>query len=84
MAGAGFEFVDAVYGAEVYGVDREAVEGVGGEGGYVAGVEAFDYAVDERGFGLVRIDAEHFGVHRVGRGPRSAPSLIARWVVWGA
>ena len=84
VAGAGFELVDAVDGAEVYGVDGQSVKGVGGQGGYVAGVEAVDDAVDERGFGLIGIDAEDFGVHRVGRGPQTASSLIARWVVWGA
>ena len=65
VAGAGFELVDAVDGAEIYGVDGEAVEGVGGERGDVAGVEAVDDAVDQVWLGLVGMDAEDFGVHKV-------------------
>ena len=78
MAGAVFEVVDAVYGAEVYGVYGEAVEGIGGQGDDFAGVEAFGYVVDEGGLGFVGVDAEKF----CGQGVYS-PSLIARRVSRG-
>ena len=61
MAGASFDFVDAFDGAEIDRVDGEAVESVGGEGDYVAAVEAGDDVVDERGFGFFGMDAEGFG-----------------------
>ena len=60
VAGAGFEVVDAVDGAEVYGVDGEAVERVGGERGDFAFLQAVDDVADEVGFGFVGVDAEHF------------------------
>ena len=58
MAGAVFEVVDAVNGAEVYGVDCKAVEGVGGQRDDFAGIETFGYMVDEGGLGFVGIDAK--------------------------
>ena len=61
VARAGLELVDAIDGAEVYGVDGETVEGVGGQGCDLAVVEAVNDVGDEVGFGLVRMDAEHFG-----------------------
>jgi len=72
VAGAVFEVVDAVDGAEIYGIDGEAVEGVGGQGDDLTGVEALGYVVDEGGLGFVGIDAEKF----CGQGVCS-PSLIA-------
>ena len=61
VAGAGFDLVDAVDGAEIDGIDGEAVEGVGGQRDDVAAVEAGDDVVDERGLGLVGMNAEGFG-----------------------
>ena len=61
MAGASFDLVDSFDGAEIDWVDGEAVEGVGGERDDVAGIEAGGDVVDERGLGLVGMDAEGFG-----------------------
>jgi hypothetical protein len=60
VAGAGFELVDALDGAEIDGVDGETVEGVGGESDDVAAVEAGGDVLDERGLGFVGMDAERF------------------------
>ena len=60
MAGAGFEFVDTVDGAEIDGVDGKTVEGVGGEGHDVAAVETGDDLIDELGLGLVGMDTKDF------------------------
>lgn len=61
MAGAGFNLVDSVDCSEIYGIDREAVEGVGGQGGDVAGGETLDNVCDEIWFRFVRVDAECLG-----------------------
>ena len=60
VAGAGFDLVYAVDGAEIDGVDGETVEGVGGESDDVAAVEAARDVLDERWLGFVGMDAERF------------------------
>ena len=62
VAGAGFEVVDAIDGAEIYGIDGEAVEGVSRQGGHFAGVEAINDAGDQCVFGFVGVDAKKFCV----------------------
>jgi hypothetical protein len=61
VAGAGFELVDAIDGAEIDRIDGEAVEGVGGESDDVAGVETVGDVFDERWLRLVGMDTESFG-----------------------
>jgi hypothetical protein len=61
VPGAGLDLVDTIDCAEIYRVDGEAVEGVGGQGGYIAGGETFDHISDERGFRFVRVNAECLG-----------------------
>jgi hypothetical protein len=77
VAGAGFEFVDAIDGSEIDGVDGETVEGVGRECYDVATVEAGDDTVDESWLGFVGMDAEGFGRQNsgsCGTAGRGAPS----------
>ena len=59
MAGAGFEVVDAVDGAEIYGVDGETVEGVGGQRDDLAGFECVDDTQHEVRLWLLRMNAKH-------------------------
>jgi len=61
VAGASFNFVDAIDGAEINGVDRETVEGVGRQSNDLAAVKALYDSVDERGLGFVGMDTEGFG-----------------------
>jgi hypothetical protein len=60
VAGAGFEIVDALDGAEIDGVYGEAVEGARRQRDDVAAVEAGDDLVDELGFGFVGVNEEGF------------------------
>jgi hypothetical protein len=61
VAGASFQFVDAIDGLKIDWIDGQAVEGVGREGYDVTAVEAGDDVVDERWLGLFGVDAEGFG-----------------------
>ena len=70
MAGAGLEVVDAIDGAEIYGVDGEAVEGVGGERDHFAGFERVDDTEHEMWLGLVGMYAKHLCDQGCGRSPR--------------
>jgi hypothetical protein len=60
VAGAGFEVIDALNGAEIDGVDCEAVEGTRGKRDYVATVEAADNLINELGLWFVGMDEENF------------------------
>jgi len=75
VAGAGFEFVDAVDGAEIDGVDGEAVEGIGGEGHDVAAIETGDDLIDELGLGLVGMNAEDFSRQNLAPVPGTRPCV---------
>ena len=57
VTGSGFEVVDAVDGAEIYRVDGEAIEGVGGERDDLASFECVNDAQHEVWFGLLRMNA---------------------------
>jgi hypothetical protein len=61
VAGTLLDLVDAVDGAEIDGVDGEPVEGVSGKSDDLAGIEGGGDTLDERGLGLVGMDAEDFG-----------------------
>jgi len=60
VAGAGFELVDAIDGAEIDGVDGKAIEGVRGQCDNIAVVEAGGDVADERWLWLVGMDTESF------------------------
>jgi len=60
VAGARFEIVDTLDGAEIDGVDGETIEGARGQRDYVAAVEAADDLIDELGLGFVGMDEESF------------------------
>jgi hypothetical protein len=70
MAGAGFEVVDAVDGAEIYGVDGETVEGVGGKRDDLAGFECVYDTQDEVWFGLLGMNAKHLCDQGCEKSPR--------------
>ena len=58
VPGAAFEVVNAVHRAQVHGIDGEAVERVGGQGGDLAPVQAIDDALDQLGLRFVGMDAK--------------------------
>lgn len=69
VAGAGFELVDAVDGAEIDRIDGEPVEGVRGQSDNVAVVKTGGNIVDERGLWLVGMDTESFCRQNSAPGP---------------
>ena len=67
VTGAGLQVVDVVDRAQVHGIDREAVEGVGWQGDNLAAVAAVGHVGDQCGLRLVRMYAKHLSVQRVYR-----------------
>ena len=69
---AALELVDVLDGVKIYGVDRQAVEGVGGQRDDIALAQARDDVVDPVWLGLVGMDAQNFrgqeGLPRFSRG----------------